>query len=137
MAIKTTKLGPGILTIGEVASPLDMTAQVTACKIAWSVDKEDNVPVLSGEELEGEADYTAQLSATVLQELSDDGIIDWTWANKGTVVPFTFTPNSAEGKSVTGMVRVDPIDLGGDVKKKNTSELEWDCVGEPTLSAGV
>lgn len=137
MPIKTTKLGPGVLTIGEVASVLDMTAQVTACRIVWSVDKEDNVPVLSGEELEGEADYTAQLTATVLQELSDDGIIERTWELAGQVVPFTFTPNSAEGKSVTGNVRVDPIDLGGDVKKKNTSDLEWDCVGKPILTPGV
>jgi hypothetical protein len=28
---------------------------------------------------------------------------------------------------------VDPLDVGGDVGKKNTSDLKWACVGEPTL----
>jgi hypothetical protein len=35
---------------------------------------------------------------------------------------------------VTGTITLDPIDIGGDVGKKNTSDLTWDCVGEPELA---
>jgi hypothetical protein len=47
-------------------------------------------------------------------------------------VPFTFTPY-AGGRSITGELKVGPLDVGGDVKKKNTSDLKWGCVGEPEL----
>ena len=30
-------------------------------------------------------------------------------------------------------VSVSPLDIGGDVGKKNTSDLKWACVGEPEL----
>jgi hypothetical protein len=33
-----------------------------------------------------------------------------------------------------GTCRVDPIDYGGDVGAKNTSDVTWDCVQLPELS---
>lgn len=135
MPTKTVKVGPGTLTIGAVGTPLDFTAQVTAASVVWKKNKEDNTPVLSGEEVDGDVDYTATLKATVFQDLSDDGLVDYTWSHKGEVVPFTFSPSTAAGKSITGNVTVDPLDVGGDVKKKATSDLEWDCSGEPILGA--
>jgi hypothetical protein len=137
MPIKAQKLGTGTLTIGATGSPVDFSAQVTKVVVTWDKEKEDNVPVLSGEELEGDSTYTAKLTATLLQDFTDDGIVDWSWQNKGSVVPFEFEPNTEVGRSVTGMVTVDPIDLGGDVKKKNTSDIEWDCVGEPAFGPTV
>jgi hypothetical protein len=47
-------------------------------------------------------------------------------------VPFTFTPYTG-GRSITGRLIVGPLDVGGDVSKKNTSDIKWACVGEPTL----
>lgn len=137
MPPKTVKVGPGTLTIGEVGTPLDFTAQVTSASVVWKKNKEDNTPVLSGEEVDGDVSYTATLKATVFQDLSDEGLVDYTWAHKGEVVPFTFTPSTAAGKAITGNVVVDPLDVGGDVKKKATSDLEWDCSGEPELAAGL
>lgn len=133
MPIKSYKMGPGTLTIGEVGSPVDFTAQITKCVVSWKEDAEDNVPVLSGEELEGDSNWSATLSGTVIQELSDGGIIEWTWTEKGNAHPFTFTPSTSAGKAVSGTVKVGPLDLGGDAKKRPTSDFEWACVGEPTL----
>jgi hypothetical protein len=49
------------------------------------------------------------------------------------VVPFTFAPFGDAGRSITGELVVDPLDVGGDVGKKNTSDLKWACLGEPEL----
>lgn len=132
--ISTLKLGPGELTIGETGTPLDCSSQVTAARIAWNVDTEDDVPVLSGDILTGEDTFTAALSATFLQDdLKATGLIRYSWIHKGEVVPFRFVPSTSAGTAVTGDIKLTPLDIGGDVRSKNTSEVEWGCVGEPQL----
>jgi hypothetical protein len=97
------------------------------------VHTEDDTPVLSGGVLAGDRTYTATLEATVYQDdLTAGGLVDYSWANKGTEVPFTYTPYSG-GRSITGRLIVDPLDVGGDVNKKNTADLKWGCIGEPAL----
>lgn len=137
MPIKSNKLGPGTLTIGEVGTPVDFSAQVASCTLTWSKDQEDPVPVLSGEELAGDKTYRAALKANVILDLTEDGLVDYTWDNKGTPVPFTFVPSSAAGRSISGVVEVDPIDVGGEAKKTMRSDIEWACVGEPTLGTDL
>ncbi len=133
MPVKAQPLGPGTFTLGAALTALDLTAQVTKFMVQWSVDVEDAVETLSGEELEGEPDYSAELSFTLIQDLTEAGMFDYTWTNKGAIVPFTFTPNTAAGRTVTGTVRVDPLNMGGDVKKKNTTDATWTCIGDPLL----
>lgn len=137
MTIKSNKLGPGTLTIGEIGTPVDFSAQVASCTIKWKKDQEDNVPVLSGEELSGDKTYGATLAANVILDLTDGGLVDYTWDNKGVPVPFTFVPSTAAGRSISGIVELDPIDVGGDAKKTMRSDVEWACVGEPTLGADL
>jgi hypothetical protein len=133
MAGKATKLGPGVLTIGDVATGLDLSCQISAAKVEWDKDKEDDVQVLCGEAIAGGTTYTAKLTGTVLLDLSDQGMVDFTWTNKGAQYPFVFEPSTAEGKAVVGDLIVDPLDVGGDEVKKNMSvDFEWDIVGEPT-----
>lgn len=133
MAGTATKLGPGLLTIGGAPpAGLDLSCQVSAAKVEWDKDKEDDTPVLCGESVAGGVTYTAKLTASVLLDLSDAGMVDFTWDNKGGQYPFVFTPNNTAAKSVTGDVIVDPLDVGGDEVKKNMSvDIEWDIVGEP------
>jgi hypothetical protein len=130
-------MGPGALSIGSVGTALDLTAQVTACKVTPSASAEDSVPTLSGETLAGERTYSWTLSATLIQDLTEAGMFDYTWNNKGTEVPFQFTPSTAAGRTVSGTVVVDPLELGGDVKKKNTTALEWVIVGDPVLGTDL
>jgi hypothetical protein len=134
VAVQAQKMGPGVFTIGEVGTPLDLTAQVISAKVTPSVNTEDATMTLSGETLAGDRSTTWKLAATLIQDLTEDGMFDYTWANDGDEVPFTFTPSTAAGRTITGTVVVAPLELGGDVGvKKSTTDLEWDIVGTPTL----
>lgn len=132
-----TALGPGTLSFGAVASPLDISCQVTACSISAEGSSEDSTPTLCGGEIAGERLYVWTLAFTAYQDLELNGLIDWTWKNAGAEVPFTFTPKTEGDATVTGKVLVDPATLGGDVKKKNTSECNWTCVGTPAFVPDV
>jgi hypothetical protein len=128
------KLGPGTLTVGAVGSPLDFSGRCTSVAVTWKVDTEDDVPLLSGGVEAGDRTYTATLEATVYQDdLSAGGLIDYSWSHKGAVVPATFTPYTG-GRAITGQLVIDPLDVGGDVGKKNTSDLSWAFLGEPELT---
>jgi hypothetical protein len=112
---------------------VDFATRCTAAAVRWSKDAEDNVPLLSGGVEAGDVTYTAALEATVYQDdLTEGGLVDYTWANKGAVVPFTYTPFSGS-RAISGEVTIDPLDVGGDVGKKNTSDIAWACLGEPVL----
>jgi hypothetical protein len=137
MPVKSYKVGPGELTLGAAEALQDFTPQVTSCTVTWEEDVEDAVPTLDGGELDGEPTYTATLSGTFVQDISADGLIDWTWNNKGTKVPFSYTPNNVEGAAFSGVVRIRPLDAGGPVKTKPTVDFEWACIGEPVMSHGV
>jgi hypothetical protein len=127
------KLGPGTLTVGAVGSPLDFAGRCKSVKIVPSVDQEDDELMLDGTTEAGSRTYTATLEATVKQDdLTAGGLIDYSWAHKGDAVPFTFTPY-AGGRSVTGELVVDPLEIGGDVGQKNDTDLKWACVGFPDL----
>lgn len=127
------KLGPGSLSVGETGSTIDMAARCRSAKIVWGVDTEDDVPLLDGSVSAGDRTYTATLEATLEQDdLTDGGVVDFSWANKGAQLPATFTPYSG-GKSIVGELIVDPLDVGGDVGKKNTSDIKWAFVGVPEL----
>lgn len=132
------KLGPGLLSVGATGTETDFTCQVTAARVEWSADAEDNVVVLCGDTVPGARTYSATLTATIFSDLgSATGIVEYSWANKGDQVAFVFLPNEGTGiKQVEGTLIVDPISVGGDEVGQNmTSDIEWAIVGEPTLAA--
>lgn len=136
MPINSYKLGPGTLTLGS--GPLEVSAQVTACKITWeeSLESTDAVPVLSGDELPGEDDatYKAKLEATFLQDLALAGVVTWSWTNKGTEQAFDFVPNTVVGRAVSGTLVPVPLQVGGDeMKKRPTADASWRIIGDPDL----
>lgn len=132
----TQPLGPGILTLGDAAAATDISCQISAARIAWEKDADDDVPVLCGDTVPGGIVYTAALSGTLFQDFSSATAIgQYTWDNKGTQVPFVFVPSEAWGQQATGTLTIDPIDFGGDeVKAKMTSDFEFAIVGDPALS---
>lgn len=142
MAIKSYKLGPGTLTLSTAggASVVNVEAQVRSMtvKVVEKVKAVDPIPVLSGEELEGDEsvtfDYT--LVGNILQDIESDGLTDWTWAHKAEVVAFDFAPTTAGGNlTCSGEVSVVPVDFGGDVDKAKRAEaaINWRIKGTPTL----
>lgn len=137
MPVKAYKVGAGEFTVGLAGTLKDWTAQVTELTVEWSEDVEDDVPTLDGGQLDGEASYTAVLSGTLVQDISETGVVPWSWANKGTRLPFSYTPNNVEDAAFTGVLRVAPLNAGGAVKSKPTSDFEWACIGEPTIVHGL
>jgi hypothetical protein len=136
MPVNTTKFGPGTLTLTPPAGvAVDYSCQVEGLTVTWSKSKDDDVRMLCGDVKPGATTYTAQLTGTVDQDLTDPaGLVVFTWDNYGVVCGFEFTPNTEAGVTVTGDVVVDPLDVGGDTGGDDmTSDFTWDCVGEPSL----
>lgn len=134
MPIVSNKLGPGVLTLG--AGPLAVEQQLTGCKLVSSetVETEDAVKVLSGEELAATSteSYTWTLQGEFLQDLNTAGVVAWSWVNKGTEQAFTFEPN-AGGSSFAGILKPVPLQVGGDeVGKRLMATFTWRVVGDPT-----
>lgn len=138
MTVKSYKLGPGTLTLG--AAPLDVSGQITNCRVEASENVTtigDALELLSGETLAAEesAAYRFTLAGSLVQDLAANGVIDYTWLNKGLEVPFTFVPSTAEGREVTGVVVPIPLTIGGDVKSRPTSDFSWRVIGDPDFDA--
>lgn len=136
MAILSHKLGPGSLEFGS--GPLDASSQANKIEVQFeeAVETEEAIPMLSGEEQPEEEtpSYKAKLVATFLQDtLADSGLIAYSWAHAGENVPCRFVPNDALEREVTGTVCMVPINLGGEVKKRNTSDVTMRFIGMPDL----
>ena len=138
MTVNSFKMGPGTLKLGT-GGTFDVSAQVTACTVAAaeSVDTDDDVPVLSGEVLAG--DETVSLDWTIggnfVQDIASAGVIAYTWTNASDEVDFEFVPNTVAGRKVSGVCRLVPLSVGGDVKTKPRSDFEWAVIGTPVLGA--
>lgn len=137
MPIKSYLLGPGELELGS--APLDASSQMrqVVVKAAEKVTTSEPIPVLSGEELAGDEDvsYDWTIVLTFLQDVSDNGTLDWSWENKGTPQAFKFTPSTTEGRACTGILVPVPLDLGGtvDKTKRPESTATWRIKGTPVL----
>lgn len=130
-------VGPGTLVLGETGTELEISCQIKSALVEWDVDTEDDTDLLCGDVLPGDEKFTAQISGNMLQDLSDDGIVEWSWTNKGTSQPLKFIPNTAEAKQITGTIKVRPLSVGGDAKTRAESDFEWPFVGEPDLAPVV
>lgn len=139
MTIKSQKLTDGLLTIGETASTQEWGGQVRAVKLDAEYDEEDNIPVLSGEEIDGDETKTEKLSGTVLDDYSAAGsIFVFSKTNEGKILPFVWEPNSEDGTlRIKGKVKMRQISLGGDVKARNENDFEFKVIGETTTEAIV
>lgn len=128
-----TILGPGTFNFGSAGSNLDMSCQLTAITISAEGESEDAVMTLCGDRVAGARDYNWTVAGTTFQDLDENGVIDYTWKHAGKEVPFKFIPAEGSKAAITGRLIVDPIQLGGDVGKKNTSDFEFACVGTPVF----
>ncbi len=125
-------VGPGKLTIGDTG--LDLTCQVKSATVEWDEDAGDTEYTLCEDPIVAEAEYTASLSATIIQDLSSGGVIDFTWKNKGKTYPIVYIPKTSEGAVIEGKVRITPISVGGEARQRAESDVTWQFVDEPTFT---
>jgi hypothetical protein len=133
-----TVLGPGTLTLGEVATAIDLSCLVNSMTVAFEKDEGDSTTKLCGDEFPGAVTYTASLTGNVDQDPGDPaGLLATSWANPGQVTSFVFTPNTANGTAASGELVLDPLDFGGETYGEiMQSDVEWTCTGTLTLTAG-
>lgn len=127
-------LGPGSLSIGETASIRQIAGDVTKISISPSTDSEDDIPMLDGTNETGADTTSWEMSFTAMDKYTLDSLTVWAATNAGKEMPFVFTPSNESQLTVGGVVKVRPIALGGDVKKKNTNDATWPLVGDPTFA---
>ncbi|MEZ2371038.1 hypothetical protein [Arthrobacter sp. RCC_34] len=132
MPIKSDKLGPGRLTIGETGTVQEFGSQLRKCQLEPDVDTEDPIPVLSGEELAGDDTIKANLTGSVLDSYDMQSLAVWAKKNTGKELPFEFVPNESTTNAykIIGRVKIRPIGSGGDVKTRNENDFEFPVVAD-------
>ena len=126
MAVKTLRVGPGKLTIGADTDLTAFESQCTACKLVPSVDNDDPIEVLSGEQVAGDRTESFTLEGAVLQDFgAADSRVEWLFNRRGESHPFTYIPRNDAGKQITGDLQVEAVEIGGDVGTKARSDFEF------------
>lgn len=129
----TRTLGPGSLKIGETASAREFAANLTNCRITSDTSSEDPTAMLDGSEMDGEDTYTFALAGKIQQDYDFDSLELYCFTNRGELLPFVFTPANEGGTDWSGIVKIRPVsEVGGDVKKRNTTDFEFPIIGAPT-----
>lgn len=124
------KLGPGQLTLGEEGTPSEWGAAVTEVLLEPDTDEGDALYFLDGSE-DSDEETTWTLSGKVAQSFDQESLLIWAKEHAGQQLPFTFRPRNEGALVITGKVTVRAVAIGGDVRKKNLSDFEWKCIGEP------
>lgn len=128
------RLGPGSFKIGETGTPAEFGAQCTAMKASPSLSEEDAIPVLNGRELSGDDSIAWTIGGTLLQSFDKKGLIFWAMENSLKELPFVLDPSTENAEfTVEGICKVVPLELGGDVKKRNTTDFEFKVIGDPVF----
>jgi hypothetical protein len=132
----TGQLGPGVLTIGETGTEIDVSCYVNNAAIEWANDTSDSTTKLCGAERAGVTTFTAQLTGNMdIDAGNDSGIFALSWDEKGSQQKFTFTPSTALGTTATGTLTLLPLRFGADAYGDDlTSDFTFDIVGDPTLT---
>lgn len=134
MATDVITVGPGTFTIGSDLDLTSFSGQVTSLRLVPNVDVGEALHVLDGGEVSGDRTESWAVSGTMLQDFgASESKTEWLFDNRGTDFPFSYSPNSARGKQITGTLTVEAIEIGGDVKTKPTSDFEFKLVGPPAI----
>lgn len=129
MPITDSRLKNGTLTLDA----LPFATQATNVRLVPSTaDVGDSLEVLSGDTVDPDEETTWSLAITAVQDFDDaDGFVAFALDNAGDVVPYSWKPN-ADGPTFAGNVRVRPVEIGGDVASRLTTDAEWPCQETPT-----
>jgi hypothetical protein len=123
----TGTLGPGVLTIGETGSEIDISCLVNNARIAPDISEGDSKTMLCGIVKRAADTMTWAISGNVdVDAGTDSGLFALSWQNAGDVVPFSFTPSTALGTTVKGELKLTPLEFGADnYGDYLDSDFEW------------
>lgn len=138
MVAKHITVGPGTFTIGADEDLVNLSSQATAVKLVPSVNTDDPILVLSGETIQGDRSETWTIEGTLVQDLgAAESTTEYLFNNAGEEKPFSFTPANANGKTITGTLVVEAIEIGGDTGTKAMSDFELSLIGRPVIGSLV
>lgn len=138
MAVKSARLGPGTLTLGATASSTDFSCQLLGGTVTTEVSTDDPLRTVCGDEVPGQSTSASKLEGSLILDPYTGGSGEYTWTNHLQQVEFDFTPNTAAGLAVAGILTVTRLDIGTDeYGKVLQSDFSWDIVGEPTPTWGT
>lgn len=122
----------GVLLLDGIA----FGKQMTSVELEPSTDTEgDPVETLSAPAIPADEVTSWVLNLGAIQDFDDRaGFVEYARANAGDVVPFSWTPNSAESPTYTGTVKVRAVKIGGEVAKRLSTETGWQVVGDPIVT---
>ncbi|MFC8038744.1 hypothetical protein ACFUOZ_05270 [Paenarthrobacter sp. NPDC057355] len=135
------RLGPGSLLIGATGSEKEFAVQTTKTTLTPSVAAEDDINTLDGNTLGGDETETWELTGTIHQSYDANSLLKYCFDNRYSktkvALPFTFIPLDSGTQEWTGTIKLRALDIGGDVKKQNTSDFSFPLVGEPALGTNA
>lgn len=132
----TFPLGPGTLTIGETAGPIDISCLVNNAVISADKSQGDSTTKLCGTVKPGAVTYEYSLSGNMDTDVADAaGFFALSQTSPGDEFDYTFTPSTDAGTVAAGVLIVDPLDFGGDTTGETmTSDFEFSLVGAPSYT---
>jgi hypothetical protein len=135
MSIEDDQLDHGSLTVGPKGSPvLTLSCQVTKVSLEPKTNESgDKIATLCGDELSTDVTTDWSLKFTGVQDWGNKtGFINYAFDHDGEIADFEFSPKADKGPTWSGKVQIRAVVIGGDVKKRITSDAEWPCQGKPT-----
>lgn len=130
-AIEDSRQRGGTLTLDGH----EFAKQMTSVTLTPSTDTEgEPLETLSGATI-GEDEVTSwQLDLGAVQDFTDPtGFVEFSRANAGEVVAFTWKPAGPTGPSYTGTVKVRAVPIGGNVAERLTTTGGWPVEGDPAV----
>lgn len=135
MPITDSRLKNGTLTINAVA----FATQATNVRLVPKTNSQgDTLEVLSGDTVTPDETVDWTLEIVAVQDFTDEaGLINFAMANAGDIHAYSWAPSGATGPTYTGTVKVQPIEVGGEVNSRNTTTASWACQEAPTTTYPV
>lgn len=132
--MELSKLGPGLLTFGATASAQEFGGHCSTASIEPEHETDDDTPVLSGDTLAGDAVTNWTIKGEFVQTYGTGSLAVWAAKNNGAVLPFVFVPTTEGKVRVAGECTIRATKIGGEAKKRNTSEFEFPVKGDPDIT---
>lgn len=129
MAITESRLKGGTLTLDATHQ---FAKQATNVRLVPKTDEQgDALETLDASEILPDDVTSWSLHLAAVQDFDDPaGFVAFALEHAGEVVPFVWKGN-ATGTSFAGSVKVRPVEIGGDVNSRLTTEAEWPLQGDP------